>query len=704
MVQNIPRDLLLEHGKGIAERLQASKAELAQQFLNAALQTNKWVAYFEPHKNQQESFIETEFFAFVDYLVLYFSTADEGYLNLYVGEKLKESFDPAQDFDGNRENKKKILHGDRHAFEGIAALLPSKESMQLFFKVIDYIQEVVSGEVEHTLNILFVGDCLYLDVMAFLAAPLFVNKIGLFPTFATSKNPFELHAFIKEKSGMKFDLIFFSPFTYLFNLEINQIYNWRKSWIGEKEIQGLEEGWKQSKATLNLLEDLFDCPIYVHNLSAVYLEDSAFKRLVKRLLTYRLRKRAEAFLNPKIAAHIEERNTKSFKHLFLFDETTLTKKYGGMFLGEFLYHSALQHPARFGEAIAKEYAKIILVHAYLMKKKVIVCDLDNTLWKGLIGEGNVDQFLDRQQSLLDLKTNGIVLAVASRNDPANVAWDDALLQEKDFVQLAINWDRKTVQMQAIQKGLNIKFKDFVFIDDQAEEREMVSLGCKGIDCFDPNEEMTWKLFNIWEKTLKDPSNTDRTQLYREREARKKSLQLDQEEDIVAQSDAARLLESLNLVLTIRKAEERDSKRIVELVNRTNQFNVKGSRTSFNEVKQWLNSSDHSILLGEVKDRFGEMGDICVLITEENEAQIDILIFVLSCRVFGYGIEKAMLNALKKVAKEKRKSLRGTYIPTDRNQPCAEVFLRNEFTYAELHWWWKPKTPLMPEDAWLRIIS
>ena len=84
----------------------------------------------------------------------------------------------------------------------------------------------------------------------------------------------------------------------------------------------------------------------------------------------------------------------------------------------------MQHPAEFGRLVAQGYREIIATHTSLVGKKVVVADLDNTLWKGEIGEGQVEHFLEGQRTLKELRRKGVLLAVNSKNDAKNVHWDE----------------------------------------------------------------------------------------------------------------------------------------------------------------------------------------------------------------------------------------------------------------------------------------
>ena len=128
----------------------------------------------------------------------------------------------------------------------------------------------------------------------------------------------------------------------------------------------------------------------------------------------------------------------------------------------------------FDPAAAPRYRDILYAHAWLLKKKLIVCDLDNTLWDGVIGEGAVGHYACRQRILSSLRQRGVLLAINSKNDPARVRFDGGLLTASDFVATQVNWDPKVRNMKAILAELNLKSKDTIFIDDRADERALMS--------------------------------------------------------------------------------------------------------------------------------------------------------------------------------------------------------------------------------------
>lgn len=687
--------------KYIPEILQKNMLPLARSMLDAAATTQKWSLLREQNKDNLEDFLEFEFFAFIDYLSLYFNTGKDGYLDLYIGEKLKQLYDPKLDFNGNKENKINVSEKDKELFKEISSKIPNTIERKEFLDTIESIYTIVLGDVKKKLHVLFVGDCLYLDVVSFLTAPLHRANISIFPSFATSKNIVELQETIKSKAYENFDLVFFSPFTYEFNLEYNQIYKYKDVNYFKKSFKDLiESAWQSTKSTIDLLSVLFECPIYVHNSSAVFLEESFFKRTIKRFLSAPKRNFAKNFVNDKLNAYIQDKNSKTYKHIFLLDETSLVKKFGENTLGQFIYKTRLQHPAKLGREIAKKYFDILYIYANLINKKLIVFDLDNTLWNGVIGEGPVTNFTDKQKILLDLKKKGVVLAICSKNDPKNVHWKGALLNEDDFVARAISWNPKIYGMKEIQDELNLKFKDFIFLDDSPEELEMISSTFPEIICFNATDSHKWNLLRHWSQMIDESLEMDRTKMYQQREERKQFLKKDNHSiDVINKN----LFNDLNLELTIRQASESDLKRVAELINRTNQFNLLGSRISFKELQNYHLSDAYKVFIGDLKDRFGSMGTVSILIVHEEKTVLNILVFVLSCRVFGYGIEKAMLNHVKSLSVSKNLPLQGRYLPNERNQPCENVYKDNSFDFSDGNWYWKNDL-VDQNEKWLKVIA
>src|SRR5262249_51399813 len=154
--------------------------------------------------------------------------------------------------------------------------------------------------------------------------------------------------------------------------------------------------------------------------------------------------------------------------------------------------------------------------------------------------------------------------------------------------------------------LNLKPKDFVFVDDRADQRELVLEAYPEIHVLDAMSERSWKRLALWGRALPDQLENDRTEQYRQRASRESFVA----EAAEAEEDAATCFARLDIRIEIRRANQSELKRVTELVNRTNQFNLTGARVSLKEVRAWHASSTRLVAVVEAQDKFGPMGLVC----------------------------------------------------------------------------------------------
>lgn len=685
----------------LSRALLASRKAVAEAFAAALALMPRWKLLMDSERPQWDDFVKIQFFAFADYLAQYFIEGDGTYKQLFIGEKIKSLYDAEVDDAAQQVQIEAVNAAERC---GLAAVLQPKLSpaaWQLFSSELASVHHLLAAEPKKIQRVLLIGDCIFLDIVPFIVGDLMEAGIKMMPDYATSKNPFELREHLRKLSAKKFDLVFFSPFSYDFVPEYSQLAEWRQSFTSEEAVNtAVENIWRGTRAALELVADLFDCPVHVHNSAAIVREENRTKRLVKLKATAKVRHAAKQKVNERLAAYIEQKNPDSFKHLFLLDENRVAQEFGESRAGAYYYRTALQHPAVHGRILAQLYIDAIYVNAHLVKKKLVVCDLDNTLWDGVIGEGPVHHYHDRQQALKNLKVKGVVLAVNSKNDPANVHWHDGTLNEHDFVCAAISWEPKVQGMKRIQNDLNLKTKDFVFVDDREDELELMRMTYPEVLCLDATDPRTWHRLGLWKNFLDDDMEMDRTLMYQQREERKAFVR----EDIASDEEKAALFRSLGLKLTITLARPGDLKRVAELINRTNQFNLEGSRTSVKEVTEWHQSPKHMVLTGQTGDRFGDMGTTCVAVARVEGAEMELLPFVLSCRVFGYGIERSVMNHLK--AQARRTGLQrivGRHVPTPQNAPCKDFLADNGFKEEGGRWIFHVGAAKTSDAEWLEVV-
>ncbi len=416
----------------------------------------------------------------------------------------------------------------------------------------------------------------------FLAAQALEDGITFEPTFVGSKNPVEQRDQLRALADRHFDVIFYSPVTYEFSWDLNAYFKVGQWMTSRRRVdQTVSTAMDEVEKTLEVLATGFDAPTYIHNTANLRRHDSTPAEVAKVWLTRRVRRMAREGVNARLAERIAAWRAAD-ANLILFDETAILARYGDVALGRYVYPTKIQHPAEMGRQVADSYRDILATHADLAGKKVVVCDLDNTLWKGEIGEGTVEHFASIQGVLLALRQKGVLLAVNSKNDPRNVRWDGALLSEDDFVNMQINWDSKVANMRRIQQALNLKLKDFVFIDDRADQRELIREALPEVCVLDATSPRLAGRLAHWAAALPDNPETDRTRQYRQREQRESFLS----ESVAPAEDPASAFARLEIRAEVRDARPAELKRVAELINRTNQFNLAGSRTSLNELRKW----------------------------------------------------------------------------------------------------------------------
>ena len=647
-----------------------------------------------------EAFVAWETIPLTDYLIGFFRTDDSHWRDIYLGERLKQLHWVADTLDQIIERRERVFQADRDALQHLLQPhLPAhllREFDQRFERMQRLVTDGARGSRE--VKILFIGDCLYLDLYVFLSPPLAECGITLRPVYATSKNPSELRARLAEFPPNAFDLVCYSPYTYGFSVLLEQTHYARVIFSSPGALRHrAAQAHKQIAPTLRLLSDHFDCTVIVQNTANIRRHNSTPFSYAKSLTTWVTRHIAGRQASALLAQEIAEINGLAPIPMMLLDERAVVAREGELSVAKKFYDSEPQHPTALALKLAEVYSEAIYAATFLVGKKVVVVDLDNTVWAGIIGEGAVEHNHRRQRVLQQLRKKGVLLAIASKNDPRNVHWTGGSLTEQDFVAAEINWDPKPITIRRIAEQLNLGLKDFVFVEDRPDEREMVRLGLPGILCLDATLEATWRMFDWWAAALPEQSEADRTQLYAERKLRQSYL-----DEIAATEDQESLLSSLGLRLEIRRASRKELRRATDLINRTNQFNTAGSRATAQQVAAWHESPNHTILVAEAADKFGTMGIVSVMVLERVGDALEIPVWVLSCRVFGFGIETAMLNQARRIARQLGVAgIRSYFVETPNNQPCREVYAIHGFTWTGTLWE-LVKLDVPPDPAWLKI--
>lgn len=649
-------------------------------------------------------YIRLEQHTFIDLLALYFDSGDPSYRDIYVGIKLLQFYwSGFASVEERRRFTSEVLAADERALIGYLADKVPPEELGRLGEFLAGVGRALLYTGTKSLDILMIGDCLFIDIMCFLTGRAQADDITLNPTYVASRNPVELRQELRAKADRKYDLVFYSPVSFNFSLPFSATSSPWNGLQAAGEVRAMADSeYAEVERTLDLMTSLFECPIFVHNTANVRRHDSTLRGRLEAAATWRTRRIARRHFNGKLAAYVERRNAQTYRHLHLVDEEALLGSSSDQELARLKFHHNAHHATVMGEKLAAIYGDLIHIHAHLLTRKLVVCDLDNTIWEGEIGEGEVRHHADRQRTLKALRRKGVVLSVNSKNDPKNVHWRGCGLNEDDFVSMQINWDTKLANMRRIQDDLNLKYKDYIFIDDRADQRQMIADGLPEIRVMDATSDRTWELLRLWAELLDDQAETDRTLLYRQRDLRDSFVA--QAEAEAVDDDPTGLYAKLDIRVAIREARSADLKRVAELINRTNQFNLCGSRVTFRQVADWHADPHTHILVGDGADKFGPMGQVCILVVEAGAAEARIPAFVLSCRVFGYGIETALLNAVKRrLGGQPDRPIVGLYQETPSNEPCRRVYPDNGFAWDGAAWVYRGSDePVDP--AWLSVVD
>jgi FkbH-like protein len=319
-------------------------------------------------------------------------------------------------------------------------------------------------------------------------------------------------------------------------------------------------------------------------------------------------------------------------------------------------------------------------------KKGLITDLDDTLWSGILGEIGTDGVswdLDKhthmhglyQQFLVSLASTGVLIAVASKNDPALVekAFErgDMILSKENVYPFEVHWSRKSESTQRILKTWNIGPEAAVFIDDSPMEVAEVKAAFPEMECivFPNNDyQAIWDLLkrmrDLFGKSIVSTEDSIRLESIRGAGSLREALEVsgDSLDDFLQSADA-----SIRFTFGKQAADSR----AFELINKTNQFNLNGKRLSDAAWKTYLNDPAAFLMTASYEDKFGPLGKIEVLLGRIQGKVLRIDSWVMSCRAFSRRIEHQSLKQL--FQKFDAEEICFDYQATPRNGPLQEFF-------------------------------
>jgi FkbH-like protein len=295
-----------------------------------------------------------------------------------------------------------------------------------------------------------------------------------------------------------------------------------------------------------------------------------------------------------------------------------------------------------------------------------------------------ESFAEFQRRLKALGRRGVLLAIASKNDEA-VALEaidrhpGMILKAGDFSARRINWEDKAQNIADIADELSLGLGSVVFIDDSPVERSRVRAALPEVYVPDwPEDKLLYASALLELRCLDVPhlgeEDRARVALYAAERQRKQALTRSASHEEWLESLATRVrfstLDGLNLP------------RAVELLNKTNQFNLRTRRLTAAELRAWAGTPGREMWVVHVSDRFGDAGLVGILGLEWGGATATLVDCVLSCRVMGRQVEEAMVWAAIERAREGgARRLVAPFFPTPKNGPCFNFFMKSGLEYA-----------------------
>ena len=363
-----------------------------------------------------------------------------------------------------------------------------------------------------------------------------------------------------------------------------------------------------------------------------------------------------------------------------------------------LWHKAKQEVTPLAGAFYGDLVGRLIGARQGRSAKCLVLDLDNTLWGGVVGDDGLEgiklgqgsptgeAFVAMQRYALGLSRRGVILAVCSKNDEANglLPFDrhpEMILKRTDIACFAVNWNDKAANLREIAQRLNIGLDALVFVDDNPFERNIVRRELPMVAVPELPEDPALYPDLIAAAGYFEALHLTQEDLER---ARQYQTNLQRAELKASATDMEGYLRSLEMELQWSPFDRVGLQRIVQLINKTNQFNLTTRRYTEAEVLKVMQNPRAFTLQLRLIDRFGDNGMIGVIIAEAvSEGEVFIDTWLMSCRVLGRGVEEATLAL---ICDETRRlgaaEMVGEYRPTPKNGMVSDHYLKMGFSKSD----------------------
>lgn len=376
---------------------------------------------------------------------------------------------------------------------------------------------------------------------------------------------------------------------------------------------------------------------------------------------------------------------REYTNIFLFEYQKLVRNIGqeSFYSSKLWYLGKIPHSNKAQKIIAKEIEGVIQVYK-CASKKVLLLDLDNTLWGGIVGEDGRNGiklsedvqggiYKDFQRNIKKIKEMGVILCIVSKNNEKDAMTvinnhEHMYLKAEDFVIKKINWEHKYLNIKEIAMELNLGLDSFVFVDDNPVERESVKTFLPEVEVPEfPSaiEELPIFALDLYERYFK------KLRVTREDTLKTSQYLADiQRKNIKSETMSfSEYIKQLEIKVRAIPMRQDYIERLHQLINKTNQFNLTTKRYDLTTLTRMMQDNQYKIYLFKAEDKFADNGIISAVIVDKYHDNPEIDSFVMSCRVMGKFIENYIIDYVENdLLKEGYNILRGVYIKTDKNTP------------------------------------
>ena len=380
----------------------------------------------------------------------------------------------------------------------------------------------------------------------------------------------------------------------------------------------------------------------------------------------------------------------SFGSIKIFDMAQWLSSVGELAVNKKMDFYARQPiAARYALSFADFFSQVVRT-LLTTKSKVLAIDLDNTLWGGVLGEDGIENlnigkdypanvYWRIQQVVYALKSRGIVLVLLSKNNITDVtmAFDSLSMPLKlsDFSVVKANWKSKYANLIDASEELSLGIDSFVFLDDQLFEQEEMNAFLPSVEVISNSGDPLNLLESLSDNYFFDSFLIGQEDLVRNEDYKNQVSRKNLENEL----DRETFLTSLDLKANIDSVNDANLNRVMQMISKTNQFNLTTKRHSISSVKKLMSIKDNILLTISLCDKFGDQGIIglCIAINSSKpKKELIIDTFLLSCRALGRDAEDALWCGLIRHSNNMGyEFLRASYLASSKNMQVAGFYNR-----------------------------